>query len=415
MEWLISCLDGKIKVFLGRITFMEDNFEMLAKTFYGMEKILAAELKQLGATNIREGNRLVYFKGDKGFMYKANLCLRTAIKILKPFHDFRASNESELYDQIHQFDWKGIMGPDQTFAIDSVVFGKVFTHSLYISQKCKDAIVDRFRKDFDKRPSVDTRHPDIRLHLHIFENKCSLSIDTSGSSLHHRGYRTVTNIAPLNEVLAACIIRLSGWDGSKDFLDPMCGSGTLLIEAAMIAAKIPANLNRNEFAFEKWKDWDESLFEKIRTSQLNRVVSPQVKIYGFDKAPSALEKSTQNIKNASLEDFIQVNRANFFNSQKMGDNPLHLLTNPPYGERLEGDINTLYQKFGDTLKRSYPNTDAWMISANFEALKFIGLRPSKKIKLFNGKLESRLCYFPIYSGTKKIHKLRDSEKPTDGN
>jgi putative N6-adenine-specific DNA methylase len=386
---------------------------MLAKTFYGMEKILAEELLQLGATNIRLGNRVVYFEGDKGFMYKANLCLRTAIKILKPFYQFSAENEAELYDQIYQFDWKTIMGPDQTFAIDSVVFGKYFNHSLYTSQRCKDAIVDRFRKDLKKRPSVDTGHPDIRLHFHVFNRKCNLSIDTSGGSLHHRGYRILTNIAPLNEVLAACIIKHSGWDGSKNFLDPMCGSGTLLIEAAMMAAKIPANLNRNEFAFEKWEDWDRPLFDKIKNSQLNRVVSPKVKIYGFDKAPSAFEKSTENIKNAGLEDFIQVNQANFFNSQKLGDSPLHLLTNPPYGERLEGDINNLYKKFGDTLKRSYSNTDAWMISSNFEALKYIGLRPSRKIKLFNGKLETRLCYFPIYEGTKKTHKLRDAQKSSE--
>ena len=392
---------------------MENNFEMLAKTFYGMEKILAKELLQLGATNIREGNRLVHFMGDKGFMYKANLCLRTAIKILKPFYQFSAENEAELYNQIYQFDWKTIMDPDQTFAIDSVVFGKYFNHTLYTSQRCKDAIVDRFRMDLKKRPSVDKRHPDIRLHLHVFNRKCSLSIDTSGGSLHQRGYRILTNIAPINEVLAACIIKHSGWDGSNDFLDPMCGSGTLLIEAAMMAAKIPANLNRNEFAFEKWKDWDERLFDKIKNSQLNRVVSPEVKIYGFDKAPSAFEKSSQNIKNAGLEDFIQVNQANFFNSQKLGDSSLHLLTNPPYGERLEGDINNLYKKFGDTLKRSYPNTDAWIISGNFEALKYIGLRPSRKIKLFNGKLETRLCYFPVYKGTKKVHKLLDAQKSSE--
>jgi putative N6-adenine-specific DNA methylase len=238
-------------------------------------------------------------------------------------------------------------------------------------------------------------------------------LDTSGRSLHHRGYRSLTNIAPINEVLAVGIIMLSDWDQRTDFMDPMCGSGTFLIEAAMMACKIPVNLNRNVFAFEKWKDWDESLFEKIKKSKLNSVVSPVGKIYGFDKAPSAIEKATNNIKNAGLEDFIQVNRANFFNSQKMGDSPLHILTNPPYGERLEGDINTLYKNFGDNLKRSYPNTQAWIISSNFEALKFFGLRPTRKIKLFNGKLETRLCNFPIYEGTKKIHKLKnqDSKPP----
>jgi putative N6-adenine-specific DNA methylase len=392
---------------------MENNFKMMAKTFYGMEKILVAELKQLGAMDVYEGNRLVHFTGDKGFMYKANLCLRTALKILKPIFQFRAENESVLYEKLYQFDWSSLLSPDQTFAIDSVVHGKVFNHSLYVTQRCKDAIVDRFRKDHGKRPTVDTRHPDIRLHLHIFDQKCSLSLDTSGRSLHHRGYRSLTNIAPINEVLAAGIIMLSDWDQRTDFMDPMCGSGTFLIEAAMMACKIPANINRNIFAFEKWKDWDESLFDKIKSSKLNNVVSPVGKIYGFDKAPSAIEKSTTNIKNAALEDFIQVNRADFFNSQKMGDTPLHLLTNPPYGERLDGDINTLYTNFGDTLKGSYPNTQAWIISSNFEALKFFGLRPSRKIKLFNGKLETRLCNFPIYEGTKKIHKLKNQETSED--
>ncbi|MBT4826395.1 MAG: class I SAM-dependent RNA methyltransferase [Flavobacteriaceae bacterium] len=392
---------------------MENNFKMMAKTFYGMEKILVAELKQLGAMDVYEGNRLVHFTGDKGFMYKANLCLRTALKILKPIFQFRAENESVLYEKLYQFDWSSLLSPDQTFAIDSVVHGKVFNHSLYVTQRCKDAIVDRFRKDHGKRPTVDTRHPDIRLHLHIFDQKCSLSLDTSGRSLHHRGYRSLTNIAPINEVLAAGIIMLSDWDQRTDFMDPMCGSGTFLIEAAMMACKIPANINRNIFAFEKWKDWDESLFDKIKSSKLNNVVSPVGKIYGFDKAPSAIEKSTTNIKNAALEDFIQVNRADFFNSQKMGDTPLHLLTNPPYGERLDGDINTLCKNFGDTLKGSYPNTQAWIISSNFEALKFFGLRPSRKIKLFNGKLETRLCNFPIYEGTKKIHKLKNQETSED--
>ena len=387
---------------------------MMAKTFYGMEELLVAELKQLGAVDVSKGNRLVHFTGDKGFMYKCNLGLRTAIKILKPIKQFHVKDENDLYTKLYHYDWSTLLSPDQTFAIDSVVHGNVFNHSLYVSQRCKDALVDRFRKDYGKRPTVDTRHPDIRFHLHIFDQKCSLSIDTSGRSLHHRGYRSLTNIAPINEVLAAGIIMLSNWDQTTDFLDPMCGSGTFLIEAAMMACKIPANINRNIFAFEKWKDWDETLFDKIKSSKLNGVVSPAAKIYGFDKAPSAIEKSITNIKNAALEDFVQVNRADFFNSQKMGDSPLHLLTNPPYGERLEGDINTLYKNFGDTLKQSYPNTQAWIISSNFEALKFFGLRPTRKIKLFNGKLETRLCNFPIYDGTKKIHKLKNQEPSEEG-
>lgn len=388
---------------------MEKNFEMLAKTFYGMESLLADELLSLGAQDIKKGNRLVHFKGDKGFMYKANLCLRTALKILKPFYHFKAKNEHELYEKIYNFDWNELLSPNETFLIDSVVSGQIFTHSLYASQRTKDAIVDRIRKQTGDRPNVDTRHPDFRIHLHIYENECSISLDSSGSSLHHRGYRSATNIAPMNEVLAACLVQLSGWDRQTDFIDPMCGSGTILIEAAMLACDIPANLNRNEFAFERWSDWDASLFDKIRQSQLKKVKPPVGKIYGFDKAPSAVEKAIQNVKNASLEDFIHVNRANFFHSSKIGETPLHLLTNPPYGERLEGDIDGLYQEFGDTLKRNYPNTNAWMISSNFEAMKFVGLRPTRKIKLFNGKLESRLCLFPIYAGTKKIHKLKKDE------
>ena len=388
---------------------MEKNFKMLAKTFYGMESLLADELLSLGAQDIKKGNRMVHFIGDKGFMYKANLCLRTALKILKPFYKFKANNEHELYEKIYNFDWNDLLSPNETFLIDSVVSGQVFTHSLYASQRTKDAIVDRIRKQTGDRPNVDTRHPDFRIHLHIYENECSISLDSSGSSLHHRGYRSATNIAPMNEVLAACLVQLSGWDRQTDFIDPMCGSGTILIEAAMLACDIPANLNRNEFAFEKWSDWDASLFDKIRQSQLKKVKSPVGKIYGFDKAPSAVEKAIQNVKNASLEDFIHVNRANFFHSSKIGETPLHLLTNPPYGERLEGDIDGLYQEFGDTLKRNYPNTNAWMISSNFEAMKFVGLRPTRKIKLFNGKLESRLCLFPIYAGTKKIHKLKKNE------
>ena len=385
---------------------MEKNFKMLAKTFYGMESLLADELLSLGAQDIKKGNRMVHFIGDKGFMYKANLCLRTALKILKPFYKFKANNEHELYEKIYNFDWNDLLSPNETFLIDSVVSGQVFKHSLYASQRTKDAIVDRIRKQTGDRPNVDTRHPDFRIHLHIYENECSISLDSSGSSLHHRGYRSATNIAPMNEVLAACLVQLSGWDRQTDFIDPMCGSGTILIEAAMLACDIPANLNRNEFAFEKWSDWDASLFDKIRQSQLKKVKSPFGKIYGFDKAPSAVEKAIQNVKNASLEDFIHVNRANFFHSSKIGETPLHLLTNPPYGERLEGDIDGLYQEFGDTLKRNYPKTNAWMISSNFEAMKFVGLRPTRKIKLFNGKLESRLCLFPIYAGTKKIHKLK---------
>ena len=387
---------------------MKENFKMLAKTFYGFEDILEKELLQLGAQNLKKGNRFVTFEGDKGFMYKANLCLRTALKILKPIHSVRIQNEESLYKVFYNFPWENYMDVNSKFVIDSVVNGQIFTHSQFASQKAKDGIVDKFRDRFGKRPTVDLNRPDLRINLHINNDYSTISLDTSGASLHHRGYRIVTNIAPLNEVLAAGLIQLSGWQANTDFLDPMCGSGTFLIEAAMFALKIPANINRKTFAFDKWKDWDPELFEIIKESQLKKVINPKIQINGSDKAPSAIEKAKQNIENANLSEFIQIQKKDFFQLDKQTKGPLHLMINPPYGERLEGDINALYQGIGDGFKQSFPNTHAWLISSNMEAIKCIGLRPSRKIKVFNGKLESRLLYFPIYEGTKKIHKLRSN-------
>ncbi|MDB4269691.1 THUMP domain-containing protein [Flavobacteriaceae bacterium] len=386
---------------------MEQNFKMLAKTFFGFEEILAKELRQLGAQEVEIGNRAVSFVGDKGFMYKANLCLRTALKILKPIHTATIESDNDLYQLFYDFPWTDYLEVDSKFVIDSVVYGELFTHSQYASQKAKDGLVDRFRDEFQVRPSVEMNRPDLRINLHIQNDQCTISLDSSGASLHHRGYRTATNIAPLNEVLAAGLIQLSGWKGNTDFYDPMCGSGTILIEAALFSCKIPANINRKSFAFEKWKDWDESLMETIKTSQLKKIINPNVQIKGSDKAPSAVEKAIQNVENANLSDFITIEKKDFFQVEKETKGPLHLLTNPPYGERLEGDMNVLYQGIGDSFKQSFPNTQAWMISSNMEALKHVGLRPSRKIKLFNGKLESRLLLYPIYEGTKRIHKLKE--------
>lgn len=388
---------------------MEENFKMVAKTFYGFEEILAKELKMLGAMDIKPGNRMVSFVGDLGFLYKANLCLRTALKILKPIQTARVFDEESLYQLFYEFAWEDYMDVDSKFVIDSVVNGTLFTHSQFASQKAKDGIVDQFRDRYNDRPNVDLNRPDLRINLHIQEDFCTISLDSSGASLHHRGYRTATNIAPLNEVLAAGLIQLSGWKGNTDFLDPMCGSGTLLIEAAMLACNIPANINRKLFAFEKWINWDADLFEKIQKSQLKKVTNPGIQIKGSDKAPSAIEKALVNVENANLSDFITLQKKDFFQLDKENMGPLHLLTNPPYGERLDGDINALYQGIGDAFKQSFPNTHAWIISSNMEAIKCVGLRPSQKIKLFNGKLESRLLYYPIYEGTKKVHKLRKDD------
>lgn len=389
---------------------MDNNFEMVAKTLFGFEPILAKELRNLGAMNIREGVRNVQFTGDKGFMYKANLCLRTAIKILKPFKSFKIASEEDLYNEIKKIAWEDFMDVKDTLAIDATVHSEQFTHSKYIAQKTKDAVVDRFREKFGSRPDVDLDFPTLRINIHIEHNFCNVSLDSSGQSLHKRGYKTATNIAPINEVLAAGMLLFSGWDGQSDFMDPMCGSGTILIEAAMIACNIPPNLNRKEFAFEKWKDWDVDLFEKVEESVLKKVREFHFTIIGYDKAPSAVTKAIDNVENANLAEFIQVKQQNFFESTKTSERHLHMVFNPPYGERLDIDMPVFYKEIGDTLKQSYPDTAAWFITSNLEAIKHVGLRPSRKIKMFNGALESKLLKYDIYAGTKKLHKLRDQEE-----
>ncbi|WP_309614558.1 class I SAM-dependent RNA methyltransferase [Flavobacterium sp.] len=378
-----------------------ENFKMIAKTFFGFEEILAKELQQLGAQDVEIGTRAVSFKGDKGFMYKANLSLRTALKILKPIYYFKATNDQNLYKGIQGIDWSKYIGDNQTFVIDTTIHSDNFKHSQFVSQKAKDAIVDQFREKTGQRPSVDKDFPDLRINIHIDRDQVSVALDTSGASLHHRGYRTATNIAPINEVLAAGMLLLSGWDGSSDFLDPMCGSGTLLAEAAMIACNIPANINRKEFAFEKWNDWDNDLFDQIIDALMKRTKEFHHTIIGYDKAPSAVQKAKDNIQNANLDDYVSIIQGDFFDSKKENTGPLQMVFNPPYGERLNIELERFYREIGDTLKNNYPNTNAWFITANLEALKFVGLRPSRKIKLFNGSLEARLVKYEMYEGSKK--------------
>ncbi|MEZ2414010.1 class I SAM-dependent RNA methyltransferase [Muriicola sp. E247] len=380
---------------------MSNNFKMVAKTLYGFEEILAKELRNLGAMNVVPGVRSVSFEGDTGFMYKANLCLRTAIKIIKPIASFRIRDENELYKEIYAMDWKAYLSADTTLAVDATVHSEKFTHALYVAQKTKDAIVDKIRDESGERPDVDLKSPDLRINIHIQKDQCNVSLDSSGASLHHRGYKTATNIAPINEVLAAGLLLLSGWDGQCDFLDPMCGSGTILIEAAMIACNIPANINRKGFAFEKWSDFDQSLFEKIISSSLNKTREFHFKIKGYDKAPSAVQKAEDNVANANLSEYIKIERQNFFLSEKYTEKHLHMVFNPPYGERLNIEMEDFYANIGNTLKRQYPGTDAWFITSNLEALKHVGLRPSRKIKLYNSHLESKLVKYAIYEGSKK--------------
>ncbi len=381
---------------------MANNYTMVAKTQYGLEETLAQELRNLGAGNVKIGVRSVSFEGDQGFMYKANLNLRTAIKVLVPVKGFQVRNEKELYQKVYEMPWDKFISHSNTLAIDATVHSEIFNHSKFIALKTKDAIVDKFRNTEGRRPNIDVKHPDLRVNVHIQEDRCTISLDSSGQSLHRRGYRSATNIAPINEVLAAGMLLLSGWDGQCDFLDPMCGSGTIAIEAAMIACNIPANINRKEFAFERWQDYDEDLFEKIMESSLKKTREFHHKIIGIDKAPSAVRKARQNMRNANLDDYIHIEERNFFDSSK-GDaeKPLQIVFNPPYGERLTIEMESFYKNIGDTLKQGYPNTQAWMITSNLEALKHVGLRPSRKIKLYNGKLESKLVRYEMYAGSKK--------------
>ena len=380
---------------------------MTAKTMYGLEEILATELRKLGASGVKVGTRVVTFYGDLGFMYKANLCCRTAIKILKPVASFPVFSEEDLYKKVYDFPWEDYMSVDGRLAIDATVHSEQFTHSKYIALKTKDAVVDRFRDNNGRRPDVDLDHPTLRINVHIDKNRCTLSIDSSGESLHKRGYKIASTIAPINEVLAAGMIMQTGWQGQCDFLDPMCGGGTILTEAAMIACRIPPNLNREEFAFELWPDFDVDLYETIEAAALKKIVDFNYKIRGFDTDAFVLKKAKENISSANLGAFIELEQNDFFTTKKLDEKPLFIVFNPPYDERIAVDGEKFYGNIGTTLKHGYPDTQAWMISSNMEALKHVGLRPSRRIKLYNGKLESRFVCYQMYSGSKKAKKQKE--------
>ena len=377
------------------------NYEMIAKTYHGLEDVLAKELLQLGAQDIKTLRRAVKFKGDLGFMYKANLSLRTAVRIIKPIKNFKVRNEDQLYRELRNIDWEQYMSIDDKFAVDSFVNSLHFNHSLYVALKTKDAIVDQFRDKCGMRPDVDLDHPNLRINVHITDETCTLSIDSSGNSLHKRGYRLETNEAPISEVLAAGLILLSGWDKKSHFVDGMCGSGTFLIEAAMIGANIPANINRKYFAFQYWPDYDEELWNLIRNSQLKRAEDCYGKIIGYDLNPETVASAKLNIVNAGLEDYIEVYCENFFETKKP-EGLTHLVFNPPYGVRIQADIPEMYKNIGDTLKKNYSGVEAWFLSSHLEGLKHVGLRASRKIEIYQAKLECRFVKYELYQGSKKM-------------
>ena len=378
-------------------------YNMVATTMYGLEDILEKELIELGAENVQKGNRCVHFYGTNNLLYKANIQLRTALKILKNITSFNAKKEAELYRNISRIKWDKILNCDKTFSISSTVNSKYFTHSNYVSLVTKDAIVDQFRKRYNKRPSVDLKNPDINIHIHISNYKCDVSLNSSGQSLHKRGYRSKSFSAPMNEVLAAGIILLSKWDFNKPLIDPMCGSGTLLIEAGLIAINRAPNILRKNFSFQKWNDFNTKSFENIKKSIQYKERGFNGSIKGFDISASAISVARNHVHNMKLNKTIKIQGQDFFKST--GDEKSIIIMNPPYGKRIEFKKD-YYKEIGDTLKKQYTNTSAWIISSDFDEIKKIGLKPSKKIKLFNGALECKLLKYELYQGSKKASKLQ---------
>jgi len=372
-------------------------FEMIAKTFQGLEGVLAKELTELGANNIQIGNRMVSFSGDKALLYKANFHLRTAIRILKPFLHFKADSADQVYEIcLNRVDWSSFMDVDTTFAVDAVVYSEEFRHSKFVAYRVKDAIADYFREKSGKRPSVSVSNPDLTFHIHISHDDCSLSLDSSGESLHRRGYRQDTMEAPLNEVLAAGMLLLAGWDGQTDFIDPMCGSGTLPIEAALIARNMAPGLFRSRYAFEKWKDFDRELFESIyNDDSMERPF--EHRIYGSDKDAKAIAVAKRNARAAGCTD-IDFQVKDFKDYEAVNVKTL-LVTNPPYGERLKPeDLFDIYSLIGERLKHAFTGCEAWIISYRYECFDKIGLKPSEKIPLYNGALPCEFRKYEIFDG-----------------
>lgn len=373
----------------------------IAKTFAGIERVLADELQQLGANSIKILRRGVSFEGDQKLLYRANIELHTALRILIPIDDFVAPNEQVFYKKVQAIDWSTYFNNEETFAINALAFSKVYKHSHYVALKTKDAIVDQFRDRTGKRPNVDVQRPKVRIHVYINGTDCSIALDSSGDSLHKRGYRIDTVEAPINEVLAAGLIGLTEWDKDTDFIDPMCGSGTFLTEAALWAFNTAPNLHRKSFGFTKWNDFNPQLFKEVKAHAKALERGFDYNIYGFDKSFKAIKATQRNILAAQLEGKITVERMRFEKSHKIVDNGL-IIMNPPYDERLnEININELYRKIGDQLKQEYAGYNAWIISSNRSALKQIGLRPSKKFTIFNGQLECKFQRYDLYEGSKK--------------
>lgn len=375
-------------------------FPLVAKTIAGLEDVLAAELVLLGANDILKLNRAVSFTGDTAFMYKVNYTCRTALRILKPLFHFEINDQKDLYEQIYQFPWEDYLGSDQSIAIDAVISYTVFTNSQFVAQRSKDAVVDRLRDKTGTRPSVDLDHPDLKINVHLFKDSCTVALDSSGQSLHRRGYRQSTGPAPINEVLAAGLLQLSGWDPATPLFDPMCGAGTILIEAAMLAKNMPAGLFREDWGFMRWRDFDQTLWDALKEECRSLITSPVLHIHGSDWATRAIDSARENLRFTNLYDDVSLEVMAFEESEPPFEKGF-IVTNPPYDERIKiEDSLAFYKMIGDTLKRKFAGYTAWLISSDLESVKFIGLRPSRRIPVFNGPLECRFLKFDLFAGKK---------------
>ena len=391
---------------------MEQTFNLIAKTFMGLEPVLAKELTQLGANDVKIGRRMVSFTGDKEMMYRANFQLHTAIKILKPIRHFKANSADDVYEEIKKTDWTTYLDDNKTFAVDAVVFSEEFRHSKFVSYKVKDAIVDQFREKTGNRPNISVTNPDIRLNIHIAEDQCTLSLDSSGESLHRRGYRQESVEAPLNEVLAAGMILMTGWQGDTDFIDPMCGSGTLLIEAALIAHNMAPGLFRKEYAFEKWADFDAELFDRIYNDD-SQEREFKHHIYGYDIDMKAVDTARLNVKAAGLTNSITIEQQDFKDFKQPQEKSL-MVTNPPYGERISTpDLLGTYRMIGERLKHEFTGNDAWVLSYREECFDQIGLKPSLKIPLYNGSLECEFRKYQMFDGKMKVFRSEGGAVKTE--
>ena len=387
-------------------------FELIAKTFMGLDPVLAQELTQLGANNVQIGRRMVSFTGNKEMMYRANFQLHTAIRILKPIKHFKARSADEVYEEIKKIDWSLYIEKGKTFSVDSVVYSEEFRNSRFVTYKVKDAIVDQFREKTGERPNISVSNPDIRLNIHIAEDDATLSMDSSGESLHRRGYRQESVEAPLNEVLAASMILMTGWKGDTDFIDPMCGSGTLLIEAALIAHNMSPGIFRKEFAFEKWPDYDPDLFDSIYNDDSKEREFTH-HIYGYDIDMKAVNTARLNVKAAGLSNDISVEQQDFKDFKQPQEKAI-MITNPPYGERISTpNLLGTYKMIGERLKHQFMGNDAWILSYREECFDQIGLKPSIKIPLYNGSLECEFRKYSMFNGKLKEFRSEGGIVKTD--